>query len=100
MRNEEENNININEINNINRRSLFQSVIAEANPIVIQLIEFGYNPIYSRRVFHYLHPEDLEEALNYMSVDNGIIQHHFLQNNNPPPERDRKKMMGLLFQHF
>jgi len=81
MRNEEENNININEINNINRRSLFQSVIAEANPIVIQLIEFGYNPIYSRRVFHYLHPEDLEEALNYMSVDNGIIQHHFLQNN-------------------
>ena len=80
MRNEEENNIN-NERNNNNRISLFQSVIAETNPMVLQLIEFGYNPIYSRRIFHYLHPQDLEEALNYMSVDNGIIQHHFLQNN-------------------
>ena len=79
----ESNVVNINnEINNnINRRSLFQSTIAESNPIVLQLIEFGYNPIYSRRVFHYLHPEDLEEALNYMSVENNIIQHRFVQNN-------------------
>ena len=79
----ESNAVNINnEINNnINRRSLFQSTIAESNPIVLQLIEFGYNPIYSRRVFHYLHPEDLEEALNYMSVENNIIQHRFVQNN-------------------
>ena len=89
-RNEEENNIqtdsqfvnNNNEINNINNRSkLFQSTIAQDNPIVIQLTEFGYDPIYSRRVFHYLHPQNLDEALNYMAINNGIIQHRFVRNN-------------------
>ena len=85
MLEKDENDIEI-KINNINinneiKRSLFTSTIAAQNPIVIQLIEFGYDEVYSRRVFHYLHPEDLEEALNYMSLENGIIQHRFLQNN-------------------
>ena len=52
------------------------------NPIIIQLCEFGYDRVYSRRVFHYLHPEDLEEALNYMAIENGIIQHRFVYNRN------------------
>ena len=70
-----EENININnEIFNKNR-----SMNEELNPIVIQLIEFGYDKIYSRRVFHYFHPDDLEEALNYMGIDNGIIQHRFIK---------------------
>ena len=55
---------------NQNKRSIYASAIAETNPIVMQLKELGYNNIYSRRVFHYLHPEDLEEALNYMSIEN------------------------------
>ena len=72
-----EDNININkEIDNKNR-----SINEELNPIVIQLIEFGYDKIYSRRVFHYFHPDDLEEALNYMAIDNGIIQHRFIKDN-------------------
>ena len=54
----------------------------EVNPIVVQLCEFGYDSVYSRRVFHYLHPEDLEEALNYMAIENGIIQHRFVYNRN------------------
>ena len=70
---------NNNRNNSNNRRSLYQSRLVENNPIVVQLIEFGYSKIYSRRVFYYFHPEDLEEALNYMSVDNGIIQHRFIQ---------------------
>ena len=52
------------------------------NPIVIQLCEFGYDSVYSRRVFYYLHPEDLEEALNYMAIENGIVQHRFVYNRN------------------
>ena len=82
-----ENSKNEKDINNqninisINNESLFSSTIASQNPMVIQLIEFGYDEIYSRRVFHYLHPEDLEEALNYMSIEKGIIQHHFVHNN-------------------
>ena len=72
-----EDNINIDkEIDNKNR-----SINEELNPIVIQLIEFGYDKIYSRRVFHYFHPDDLEEALNYMAIDNGIIQHRFIKDN-------------------
>ena len=65
------------------RRSISASTNAEINPIVIQLEEFGYSNIYSRRVFYYLHPEDLEEALNFMSIENNIIQHKFLKDRNP-----------------
>ena len=68
--------------NNYIRRSINSSINAELNPIVIQLQEFGYDKIYSRRVFYYLHPEDLEEALNYMAIENGIIQHRFVQDRN------------------
>ena len=64
---------------NQNKRSIFASAIAETNPIVMQLKEMGFNNIYARRVFHYLHPEDLEEALNYMSTENRIIQHRFIK---------------------
>ena len=69
-------------INNDIKKSLFASRIAEDNPIVIQLKEFGFNEVYSRRVFYYLHPEDLEEALNYMAIENGIIQHIFVPDRN------------------
>ena len=70
------------EINNMCKRNIFKSVIAETNPIVIQLQQFGYDKIYSRRVFYYLHPENLEEALNYMAIENGIIQHIFVPDRN------------------
>jgi hypothetical protein len=61
------------------RNSIFASRIADTNPIVEQLVEFGFDNIYSRRVFYYLHPMDIEEALNYMAEENGIIQHRFVQ---------------------
>ena len=56
--------------------------LQKINPIINQLEEFGYNKIYSRRVFYYLHPEDLEEALNYMAIENDIIQHRFIKDRN------------------
>ena len=65
-------------VNKKNKSNIFNSIIAEENPIVLQLEEFGYDNIYSRRVLYYLHPEDLEEALNYMAIENGIIQHLFV----------------------
>ena len=61
------------------KNSNHESINVEINPLVIQLQEFGYDNIYSRRVFYYLHPEDIEEALNYMSIENGIIQHRFVK---------------------
>ena len=65
-----------------NNYSLSKSKLVETNSIVIQLIELGYDKIYSRRVFYYLHPEDIEEALNYMDIENGIIQHRFIKDRN------------------
>ena len=66
--------------NNRSKRNNYSSKHRETNPIINQLKEFGYSSVYSRRVFHYLHPEDLEEALNYMAIDDGIIQHRFVRN--------------------
>ena len=74
-----EQNINIDK-NKESKAKLYLSVIAEVNPIFMQLINFGYDKIYSRRVIYYFHPGDIEEALNYMSEINGIIQHRFVQN--------------------
>ena len=65
-----------------NNYSLSKSKLVETNSIFIQLIELGYDKIYSRRVFYYLHPEDIEEALNYMDIENGIIQHRFIKDRN------------------
>ena len=67
-------------MSNYDNNSNFSS--EEVNPIVIQLCEFGYDSVYSKRIFYYYHPEDLEEALNYMSTQNGIIQHRFVHNRN------------------
>ena len=52
------------------------------NPIISQLIELGFNPLYSRRLFLYNHPSNIEEALDYLAFQNGIIQHHFVQDRN------------------
>ena len=65
-----------------NNYNLSKSKLVETNSIVVQLIELGYDKIYSRRVFYYLHPEDIEEALNYMDIENGIIQHRFIKDRN------------------
>ena len=54
----------------------------ETNPIIAQLEELGYDSTYSRRLFYYLHPMDLDEALNYISIENGIIQHQFIPDRN------------------
>ena len=52
------------------------------NPIITQLIEFGVNPTYSKRVFHFYHPTNIDDALDYLTYENGIIQHNFIQDRN------------------
>ena len=54
------------------------------NPIIEQLIEFGFNPLYSKRIFIYYHPQNVEDALDYLSFEDGIIQHHFVQDRSDP----------------
>ena len=59
--NSPKNNLSNNERNNNDENikinlSIFQSQLSPDNPILIQLIEFGYNSIYSRRIIQYFHP--------------------------------------------
>ena len=68
---------NNNSILNNNINSSYNA--AMNNEIVLQLIELGYNSLYSTRIFIYYHPQNIDEALNYLNIDNGIIQHHFVQ---------------------
>ena len=74
----------IEQINNENRIILSNlstnSIIN--NEIVNQLIEFGYKPIYSKRIFQFFHPNNIEEALNYLLIEDGKIQHNFIKDRN------------------
>ena len=78
------NSINL-ENDNINNNLSFSFNNAINNPIVSQLVEFGFNQLYSTRLLLYYHPNNIEEALDYLNINNGIMQHHFVQereNNN------------------
>lgn len=52
------------------------------NPLVLQLIELGTEPIYARRIYQFLNSNDIYdifEALDYLNV---IIQHNFAHERN------------------
>ena len=49
------------------------------NPIINRLLEFGYNYKLSKKLITYLNPPNIEQAIEYLSEENGIIQHHFIQ---------------------
>ena len=51
----------------------------ELIPIVEQLTEIGYNRLYVKRLLFYFHPKTVEEAINYILREDGIIQHYFIE---------------------
>ena len=72
---------NNNQLNNgISLSALSHSTIN--NEIIDQLIEFGYNSLYSKRIFQYYHPKEIQEAIDYLSFEDGKIQHVFVQERN------------------
>ena len=78
-------NISDNRINSIKNNSQNNSLnLSQSlnNPILIQLIDFGYDPIYSKRIIHYFHPLNIEEAIDYLNFNQGIIQHRFIKDRN------------------
>ena len=73
--------INNNQSNNrIDSSSLSVSIMN--NRIISQLIEFGYSSLYSKRIFQYYHPNDVQEAIDYLSFEDGKIQHVFVPDRN------------------
>jgi len=73
--------LNNSQINNIiDLSSLSNSTMN--NEIIIKLIELGYKSVYSKRIFNYYHPKDVQEAIDYLSFENGKIHHFFVQDRN------------------
>ena len=81
------NNNKMNNDSENNNREIFDSYKNNENsnnsvmnhPIVVKLIDIGVEPIYSRRIFQYYHPQNYGEALEYLIMHKGIVQHHFVQ---------------------
>ena len=65
-----------------NITNIKESQIEIDNPILFQLIEFGIEPKYSKRIFQYFHPQNIDEALDYLETKNGVVQHGFINDRN------------------
>ena len=61
-------NNNNSEIKNNNISSSTNTVMD--NPIIFQLIEFGIDPVYSKRLILYNHPRYIDYALDYHNNHN------------------------------
>ena len=67
-------------ISNISSIKFNNSFFEIQNPLINKLIEFGYKSKISKRLIYILHPANIEQAIDYLSEENGIIQHYFYQN--------------------
>ena len=67
-------------MNSIQSDEISYSIIN--NPIMNVLIEFGYDYKFSKKLISYLNPRSVEQAIEYLSVENGIIQHFFIEDLN------------------
>ena len=47
---------------------------------ILILEEMGFNKVLITKVYTFLKPTSLEQAINYMTTENGIYQHNFFQN--------------------
>ena len=86
------NNINNNLIDEDNNKSINNISIyldSEIIPIIEQLVEMGFNKLFSQRLLAFYHPRTLEEAMNYFLKEQGIIQHFYIE--------DRKSIDKLCF---
>ena len=74
----------INSNNKIDNESVRTSVLDKSillSPIFNDLIDLGYNEIYSKRIILFYHPNNLNQALDYFSEENGKINHIFQEDN-------------------
>ena len=78
---DKENKEDINNDSQIQEKVSLNSINSMNTPIIDQLIELGYNPKYSKRILQYYHPQNIEDALDYLYFENGIIQHRFIKEN-------------------
>ena len=70
----------INSNNKIDNESVLTSILDKSillSPIFNDLIDLGYNEIYSKRIILFYHPNNLNQALDYFSEENGKINHIF-----------------------
>ena len=46
---------------------------------MIVLLDFGYDYKLCKKLISYLNPRNVEQAIDYLSIENGIIQHLFIE---------------------
>jgi len=68
--------------NSIDINKFKNNILKMNNPIISYMIELGIEPIYSFRIFQYYSPKNNTEAIEYLIMSNGIIQHHFVVDRN------------------
>ena len=79
---DKENKEDINNDSQIQEKDVSLNSFNSMNTTIIdQLIELGYNPKYSKRILQYYYPQNIEDALDYLYFENGIIQHRFIKEN-------------------
>ena len=70
------------------------------NPIMNKLLELGYDYKLSKKLISYLNPRSIEQAIDYLLIENGIIQHHFIEdfnNENKCKICEKKREEHLIF---
>ena len=65
------------ETNSIQNDEISYSIIN--NPIMNALIDYGYDYKLCKKLISYLNPRNVEQAIDYLSIENGIIQHLFIE---------------------
>ena len=110
--------------NGINEKELDSSIAIEEifDPINQKdldiLVEMGYEPKMIKKVYILLNPKDINEAIDFLSQENGIYHHDFMERhgrndvcficgesaknhiNYIPPESERKSLLDAIKDNF
>ena len=72
------------QMNNLINTEEGQKIISD----IELLTEMGYDRKMINKVYILLHPDNIERAIDYMNIDNGIIQHNFFENHNSEKDKN------------
>ena len=62
-----------------NNKSYNENSSNKSDYLINKLVELGFRSKMSKRLVYILHPPSVEQAIEYLSEHNGIIQHYFLE---------------------
>jgi len=57
------------------------SIVTSHNEDINLLTEMGFNNIVVKKVYAFLRPNNIEQAINYLAEENGVYMHNFYEDN-------------------